>query len=210
MKIRDRYITKTLLNFTLVVLFVWLSIYSFFNFLEELNSIGSSGYSILEAIKYILLQMPDVAYSQASPVILLGCVLGMGHLATTSQIIIFRASGASILNITWLAVKNALFFITVIILIGEFFAPLLTNYAKDGRAEALGSINSSTHQKGFWIRDGDNFINVNRTDAGLFKGITIIEVNSSNTIRRVVKAENALFDGKSLDCLLYTSDAADE
>jgi len=199
MKIRDRYITKTLLNFTLVVLFVWLSIYSFFNFLEELNSIGSSGYSILEAIKYILLQMPDVAYSQASPVILLGCVLGMGHLATTSQIIIFRASGASILNITWLAVKNALFFITVIILIGEFFAPLLTNYAKDGRAEALGSINSSTHQKGFWIRDGDNFINVNRTDAGLFKDITIIEVNSSNTIRRVVKAENALFDGKSLD-----------
>ena len=42
--------------------------------------------------------MPEVTYSQASPVILLGCVLGMGHLATTNQLLIFRISGASILQ----------------------------------------------------------------------------------------------------------------
>ena len=40
MKIRDRYITKTLLSYTLVVLVVWLSIYSFFNFLTEINVVG--------------------------------------------------------------------------------------------------------------------------------------------------------------------------
>ena len=43
--------------------------------------------------------MPEVTYSQASPVILLGCVLGMGHLATTNQLLIFRISGASILKL---------------------------------------------------------------------------------------------------------------
>ena len=35
MKIRDRYIAKTLLTYTLIVLVVWISIYSFFNFLAE-------------------------------------------------------------------------------------------------------------------------------------------------------------------------------
>jgi hypothetical protein len=106
MKIRDRYITKTLFTYTLVVLVVWLSIYSFFNFLAELNSVGDGGYTILSAFKYIVLQLPEVAYNQASPVILLGCILGMGHLATTSQLLIFRASGASILKISITTLKN--------------------------------------------------------------------------------------------------------
>ena len=42
-------------------------------------------------------------------------------------------------------------------------------------------------QDGFWIRDGDNFINVeNNVDGSLFNGITVIEVNKSNKIERVV------------------------
>ena len=62
MKIRDRYIAKTLLTYTIIVLVVWISIYSFFNFLAELNSVGSSGYTILSAFTYIILQLPEVAY----------------------------------------------------------------------------------------------------------------------------------------------------
>ena len=116
MKIRDRYIAKTLLIYSLIVMFVWLSIYSFFNFLSELSSVGTFNYSILEAIKYIILRIPEVAYDQASAVILIGCILGMGHLATTSQLLIFRASGLSLLRICWMTIKNALIFIIILII----------------------------------------------------------------------------------------------
>ena len=200
MKIRDRYIAKTLLSYTLVVLVVWLSIYSFFNFLTEINSVGQESYTILSAIKYIFLKMPEVIYSQASPVILLGCVLGMGHLATTNQLLMLRVSGVSILRITGITLKNALIFIITIIVIGELLAPMSSNYAEIGRSDALGSNVISTSQEGFWIRDGDNFINVKKNiDGKLFNGITVIEVNSSNKIERVIKSENAVFDGNSLD-----------
>ena len=83
MKIRERYITKTLLSFTLVVLVVWLCLYSFFDFLSEMSSIGQLNYTILEAFRYIALQIPEVAYKHASPVILLGCVLGICLLYTS-------------------------------------------------------------------------------------------------------------------------------
>ena len=200
MKIRDRYIAKTLLSYTLVVLVVWLSIYSFFNFLTEINVVGQKSYTILSAIKYIILKMPEVTYSQASPVILLGCVLGVGHLATTNQLLIFRVSGASILKITEITLKNALIFVIVIIAIGEVIAPMSSNFAEFSRSNALGNSVVSTSQEGFWIRDGDNFINVKKNiDGRLFSGITIIEVNSSNKIERVIKSENAVFDGNSLD-----------
>jgi lipopolysaccharide export system permease protein len=200
MKIRDRYIAKTLLSYTLVVLVVWLSIYSFFNFLSEIKDVGQESYTILSAIKYIILKMPEVTYSQASPVILLGCILGMGHLATTNQLLIFRISGASILTITGITLKNALIFVIAIIAIGEAVAPITSNFAELGRTNALGNIAVPTSQEGFWIRDGNNFINVKKNiDGKLFSGITVIEVNSSNKIERVIKSENAVFDGNSLD-----------
>ena len=200
MKIRDRYITKTLLMYSLVVMLVWLSIYSFFNFLSELNSVGNFNYTILEAIKYIVLQIPEVAYDQASAVILLGCLLGMGHLVTTGQLLIFRISGLSVLRISWITVKNALVFLILLIFIGEAFAPFLTKYAESERSNALGQASLSSDKNGFWIRDGDNFINVeNNVDGSLFSGITIFEVNKSKELDRVINSERANFDGKSLN-----------
>tara|TARA_B100000787_G_scaffold81226_1_gene59941 strand:+ start:729 stop:1811 length:1083 start_codon:yes stop_codon:yes gene_type:complete len=200
MKIRDRYIAKTLLTYTFVVLLIWLSIYSFFNFLSELENIGTQDYTILQAFKYILFQMPQVAYDQASAVILLGCVLGMGHLATTGQLIVFRIAGISILKITWISLKIALIFVIILISIGETIAPLLNKYSANIKANALGQDIFSSSQKGFWIRDGDNFINVeNNLDGHSFFGVTIIEVNKFSKIERVIKSENALFDGNSLE-----------
>ena len=200
MKIKDRYIANTLLTYSIVVLLVWLSLYSFFNFLAELNSVGTVNYTILEAFKYIVLQLPEVAYDQVSPVILLGCVLGIGHLATTGQLIILRASGISILKITWLTLKNAIIFLICLTLIGELVAPTLTTYAENERSNALGQNSLSSSQDGFWIRDGDNFINVeNNVDGSLFNGITVIEVNKSNKIERVVESKSAIFDGQNIN-----------
>lgn len=200
MKIRDRYIAKTLLSYTMIVLVVWVSIYSFFNFLAELNSVGQSGYSILSAFTYIILQLPEVAYKQASPIILLGCILGMGHLASTGQLLIFRVSGASILRITLLTLKNSLIFILFFIAIGEFLAPISSNFAENSKSASLENYSVTNNQDGFWIRDGNNFINVKRNiDGVIFSGITIIEVNLLNKIERVIKSKSASFDGNSLD-----------
>jgi lipopolysaccharide export system permease protein len=199
MKIRDRYIAKTLLLYSLVVMLVWLSIYSFFNFLAELNSVGTFNYTILEAIKFIVLRIPEVAYEQASAVILLGCLLGMGHLASTGQLLIFRVSGLSVLRTVWITVKNALFIIFLLMFIGEVFAPALTKYAESERKSAMGQASLSNNPDGFWIRDGDNFINVeNNVDGRLYSGITIFEVSKSNKIERIINSESANFDGKSL------------
>ncbi len=200
MKIRDRYIAKTLLMYSLIVMLVWLIIYSFFNFLSELNSVGTSNYTILEAIKFIVLRIPEVAYDQASAVILLGCLLGMGHLASTGQLLIFRVSGLSVFKTAWITVKNALFIIFLLIFIGEVFAPVLTKYAEIERESALGQASLSKNQDGFWIRDGDNFINVeSNVDGRLFSGITIFEVKKTNKIGSIINSKSANFDGKSLD-----------
>jgi lipopolysaccharide export system permease protein len=214
MKIRERYITKTLLSFTLVVLVIWLGVYSFFNFISEMSSIGQLNYTSLEALRYIALQVPEVAYRHASPVILLGCVLGMGHLATTNQLLVFRISGMSIYKLTMCTIKTALIFVIAIIAIGEIFVPIASDEAENGRSKALGHSIESQSQEGFWIRDGENFINVQKNiDGKLFRDVTIIEVNSSNNIATVLTSEQASFDGKSLklnNAEIFSIDGANE
>jgi lipopolysaccharide export system permease protein len=124
----------------------------------------------------------------------------MGHLATTGQLIILRASGISILKITWLTLKNAIIFLIFLTLIGELVAPTLTTYAENERSNALGQNSLSNSQDGFWIRDGDNFINVeNNVDGSLFNGITVIELNKSNKIERVIESKSAIFDGQNIN-----------
>jgi len=200
MNIKDRYIAKTLFSFTAMVLIIWLGVYSFFNFLEEMNSVGGSDYSSLQAIIYIALKMPDVIYSQSSSIILLGCVLGMGHLATSNQLIVMQISGVSILKMTIFTVKIALIFIFILIFVGEIVAPLSSEKAEKGRANALGIADISKNQDGFWIKDGQNFINVKKNvDGKLFFDISIFEINQLNSIKTVTTAESAKFEGQTLE-----------
>ena len=200
MNIQDRYIAKTLFNFTVMVLIIWLGVYSFFNFLEEMNSVGVSGYSSLQAIIYIALKIPDVIYSQSSSIILLGCVLGMGHLATSNQLIVMQISGASILKIAIFTIKIALIFVFALIFLGEIIAPLSSEKAEKGRAKALGISEISKNQDGFWIKDGQDFINVRKNiDGKLFFDVSIFEINQSNSIKTVTTAERAKFESQTLE-----------
>ena len=199
MKILNRYITKTLLIYTLVVLVIWLGIYGFFNFLAEMSSVGQENYTSLSAMKYIALQLPGVAYRHASPVILIGCVVGMGYLATTSQLLILRVSGLSIFRLTFLTARIALMFVFVLIVIGEMIAPLASEMAEKSRAKDLGHSLASQSQQGFWIKDGDNYINVQKNfDGNSFSGVMLIQTNAKNEIEAVITSDSANFNVDSL------------
>ena len=200
MNISDRYIAKTLFSFTATVLVVWLGVYSFFNFLDEMSSIGKASYSSLHAMKYIFLQMPDVIYNHSTSIILLGCILGMGHLATSNQLIVMQISGISIFKLTIFTIKIALIFVFLFIFLGEVVAPFSTEEAEKGRSRALELSTVSINLLRFWIKDGQSFIYVKKNlDGRSFADISIFDINSSNVIENITTAERAKFDGKSLE-----------
>ena len=199
MKIISRYIFITLITYTLSVFLVWLSIYSFFNFLEEIERVGQGDYTSFKAMKYIALKMPEVIHNHATSIILVGSVLGMGHLSSTNQLVVLRIAGTSIFRMTMLTIKISLFFILLTIVIGEFLAPWSTQYAEKQRSNALGISSISSNQDGFWIKDDNNFINIKQNlDGKLFADIIIFEVDSSSLLKTITRAENAKFDGKNL------------
>ena len=200
MTISNRYIAKILFSFTLTVLIIWLGVYSFFNFLEEMDSIGRANYTSFQAMKYIGLKVPEVIYSHSTSIILLGCILGMGQLASNNEIMVMRVSGESILRITFFTIKVSLVFVLSCIIIGETIVPITSEYADKNRSKALGIASVSKNEDGFWIKDGQNFINVKKNlDGKLFFDLSIFEINSSNKLQTVTSANKAKFNGQALN-----------
>ena len=195
MKILDRYITKTLLKYSLSAMMVLVSIFAFFKFLEEVNDIGRVSYTLLDAVIYIGFLLPKITYEVSSVIILLGAVLGLGHLAAHSELIVMRSSGISIAKITKITLRVSISFVILAMILGEFIAPWSYNQAQIYRAKALGETIVTSNQQGFWIKDKDNFIHVEKNlDGKVFNNVTLIKKKSANLLDSVVYSDKAIFD----------------
>ena len=200
MKILDRYLAKTLLKYSLSVMVILVGIFAFFKFLEEVDSIGRVNYMLSDAIIYIALLLPSMAHMLSSLIILLGAILGLGNLASHSELVIMRSSGLSVIDVTKTTLKISVFFAFVMIVVGEFLTPISSNYAEQYRAAALGQRIVSSSQQGFWIKDDHNFIRVDKNiDGKIFNDITLIKTNKDNNkLDMVLQGKSAEFDGDNI------------
>ena len=147
MKILNRYLAKTLLKYSLSVMVVLVGIFAFFKFLEEVGDIGRVNYTLIDALAYVVLLIPSIIYMLSSLIVLLGVVLGLGYLASNSELIVMRGAGIPVTKITKTTLKISVTFIVVMIALGEFIVPITSDYAQKYRAQALGQhVVAATHQ----------------------------------------------------------------
>ena len=62
MFILDRYIGIAVIGGTLLVLGVLMALFSFIAFLSELESVGQAGYGLFQAMQFVLMMTPRMAY----------------------------------------------------------------------------------------------------------------------------------------------------
>ena len=96
MSLLARYIGRTVLLNTLLVLLVLVALSALFSFIRELDDVGKGDYSVKTALIYILLRMPGSAYELFPSSVLLGSLLGLGAMASHSELIVMRSAGISI------------------------------------------------------------------------------------------------------------------
>ena len=104
MGLLQRYIAKTILASTMMVLFVLLGLYTFMDFINELDDLGKGNYQLMDVARYMALSMPKRIYELLPVAALLGSVLGLDNLASQSELVAMRAAGVSIqkINQSWL------------------------------------------------------------------------------------------------------------
>ena len=212
MKLLDRYIGKSVLISTLVVMLVLLALFAFASFAGELEKVGRGEYDVVLAMQYTVLLLPRLAYQLFPIVVLLGAIIGLGMLASQSELVVVRAAGVSLNRIIWTVMKVGLLLLAGMLLVGEFVAPAAEFKAQSLRAEAMSGQASFRSDEGLWARDGSSVIYIRDLLSGDRVGrISVYDFDSQNRLQTVTTAKNAVYDGQGwiLDGVLRSAVSED-
>lgn len=194
MKILDRYIGRSVGFSTLLVMGVLLTLFAFFAFMDEAGKIGSGRYGTWQAFQYVLLTIPRLAYQLFPMCALLGTTIGLGMLASNSELVVMRAAGISLSRIIFSVMKMGLLFVVLTLIIGEGIAPVAERYAQTLRSVAMSDKLTLRDKDGLWARDGNSFVNVREILPGERLGqIFIFERDDLQRLTRMLRADSAVF-----------------
>lgn len=194
MKILDRYIATTVIGSSLMTLLVLASLAAFFSFLGQMSDLSDT-FGVWQAAEYVILTLPRRAYELFPTSVLLGSLLGLGALASNSELIVMRAAGLSVRRIAWSVIKSGVLLMLVAILLGEVIGPPAEQYAQTMRAAAQSRSISLQGEYGFWARDGSRFVHIRKVLPGTrLEDISIYEYNDNHELQSVTIANSARYE----------------
>lgn len=158
MKILDRYIAKTVLQAIGLITLMLTGLQIFILFVNQLGDLGRADYGIAQVCFFVLLQLPYEVYLFFPMASLLGCLVGLGVLANHSELVVMRASGMSIAQITKAVLQASVVLVLGVTLLGETIVPYLSHHSNDYKMSALSGGASLRTAEGIWLHYGNDFI----------------------------------------------------
>jgi lipopolysaccharide export system permease protein len=191
----DRYISRAIIAGTMMSLFVFGALFAFISFVSELQHVGMNNYGALQALIFVTLNLPQMLYQVFPSAMLLGGLLSLGALASSSELIVMRAAGISISRITVSVLKAGVLLIVIVVLLGEFLAPLSISTAKTMRAEAIEGRVLTGDRKGLWSKYDDNFVFIGTVlpDVQL-RDVIVYELDEQHRLKKTTFAGQAHYE----------------
>ncbi|WP_413664647.1 LPS export ABC transporter permease LptG [Microbulbifer sp. CNSA002] len=192
----DLYIARTVIVAVGGALMIILGLTVVFALVDQLGELKKD-YGFIDALKYVGWTLPARIYEQLGFSALVGCLVGLGSLAGTSELTVMRSAGVSIGRITWAVMKPIMLLILLGLGLAEFVIPKTNVIAESDKARALGELEASGLESGLWLKDSGEFVHFNAAlpDGELY-GVTRYHFGADRELEQVEFAERGHFDGK--------------
>ena len=178
----------------------FLSLFFFFDFVDELQNIGKPGpavtYLVTHALMYVAMLVPSHLYELMPICVLIGTIFVMARLAQSSEYTILRTSGLG----PWRALRTLLLlgmaFVVFTFAVGDYLSPLSDRTAQLLKARYQGKI--TVGQTGAWLKEKQPYnsyaANVSSLGAdGEMKGVRIFEFDNKGFLVSLTQAPVARF-----------------
>lgn len=181
----SRYVASTVLFAIFAVLLVVVSLDVVSAIIDQVGDLRGD-YSFLEALRYVATSLPGRIYENIPFSALIGCMLGLGLLANSSELIVMRGAGVSLHSIVGYVLQPVLLVIVFAGLLGEFAVPYTDQLAEGRRAILLGKQDRNAAVSGLWNREGNEFIHVRAVfPDGDLAGLTRYQFNDQGALMEV-------------------------
>jgi len=191
----DRYIGVQVFLAILSVLGIIVGLALLFAFIDELGDVEGS-YGLGDVLQYVLLTSPRRLYEMLPMAALIGCLIGLGTLASSSELTIMRAAGVSLGRIVLAVMKPMLVLLVAGILIGEYVAPWSEDLAQARRSLAQGAGEAQSSKRGLWHRQENEFVHVNAVQpGGVLVGVTRYRFDEERRLLSSSFARRASYQG---------------
>ena len=192
MKVIDRYIALHTISGILLVLSLFIVLFSLMELLSEINDIGKGNYQMGDAFIFVVLTVPKRIVDLLPVCVLLGSIIALGVLADRFELVAMQSSGISELRICWSVLSAGAVFMIMGILMAQFVAPPLDQKARVRRSQAIYGKGIMMTKGGFWTRHGRSFIHVGQIIAdGQAAEVDIYEYDKVRRLRRFIHAREA-------------------
>ncbi|SPL70806.1 LPS export ABC transporter permease LptG [Acinetobacter stercoris] len=186
-----KHVTKTTALMMLGTLIVLAFLFILFSYIGELSDI-KKGYSAWDAFKYVLWDSPHNINRIFPIAALIGAVLGLGSLASNSELIVMRASGVSLWKIVGWVMRPALLLVVMSLAVTQWVIPYTSEKAKSVKSQksvaALGEV------RGYWSREGQRFIYIDYANSsGNLNRVQVSDFDENYRLQSVIHAEQGKF-----------------
>ncbi|MBX2807656.1 MAG: LPS export ABC transporter permease LptG [Cellvibrionaceae bacterium] len=179
----DRYIFTTVFSAVLLVLLLICALDMLSKLIDELGNLAGA-YTFSEALIHAALLLPVSLYRYMPFAALVGSLVGLGALATNSELTAMRAAGVSLWRVTQAVLQPIALMIVLALLLAEYVVPTAEHYADSRRALKLDGVHSAQASRGgLWNREGTEFMHFNSVQAnGRLLGVTRYQFNAANEL----------------------------
>ncbi|PSU30943.1 LPS export ABC transporter permease LptG [Photobacterium lutimaris] len=196
-KILDLYIGRTLISTSALTLSTLVGLSAIIKYVEQLRKVGDGTYDLWKALAYVLLSIPRDIEMFFPMAVLLGALIGLGMLASSSELVVMQAAGFSKLDIGLSVLKTAVPLMLMVTLLGQWGAPEAQKAARELRALWTSGGNILSVQRGIWTKDDNDFIYIGRVhEQKELHGINIWQFNERDELTHSTFAESAAYDNE--------------
>ncbi len=190
----DRYIAQHILSATAIVMLVLVGLMGISLLLDELGEVDKF-YTFGVASQFTLLSLPGLAYQLLPLSCLVGTLIGLGILASNSELTVMRAAGVSMTRLILSVAKPIALVAALALLASQVGVPDSQQAARAVKGIAKAQSGRLDTRSGGWFRQGDTYLHVSAIDpSGTIFGITRHRFDVNLRLVETSYAERANYD----------------
>ena len=193
-RILTRYIGMTITTTILIVGLMVLGLVLLLGVVSELADVGQGDYTLIRALLHVFMVAP-IQFYQLFPIVgLIGGILGLGQLASRSELTVMRAAGYSLLQIVVAVLKVGLLLVLIITVLGETCAPWLAQKATIDKQIAMSGGQALQTQTGLWLHGKNTITYIHEVLPGKhLQGVTRYEFNIDGNLISETSIDEAIY-----------------